>query len=383
MFIQCTKKLLDELKIKPEPTAIEEAPLFSWHANFLTINRRKTVVLVNDSNRYVIVLYGLLAKDVREFDELITEAIQTNFREEGIREEIIQQFIAHAPTITYTKTKDRSSVARMNNSIDPVYFFADLLDNKTIIQTEVSLRASRHVVGGSNSNYTKPIHELYDELEIFSGKSALQVGAVQLKVTLNLVNFRVWRRIIVPTYLNFHQLHKILQKSFGWLDYHVYESYVYDNNVGTANINKWFYYHGADHREEKTPILNIVSDEEAFDYGDDDIPMELDNKLKLSDFLPSHNSIRYNYDFGDDWQHDIEVESFIEQYNKSYPVCLDGAGTTPPEDVGGESGYMNFLETIAHESNPDREYMISWGESQRYSEFDMEQVNLLLKSYFD
>src|SRR5690625_1167470 len=124
IFIQCTKKLLDELKIKPEHTPIEEAPLFSCHANFLTIHRRKTVVLVNDSNRYVIVLYGLLAKDVSEFDELINEAIETNFREEGIREEIIQQFIAHEPTITYTTTKDRRYVARLTNSIDRVYFFA-------------------------------------------------------------------------------------------------------------------------------------------------------------------------------------------------------------------------------------------------------------------
>ena len=60
MLIQCTKKLLGELEIKPVPS-IEEAPLFSWHANIITVNRRKTVVLCNDSNRYIVVLYGLKA----------------------------------------------------------------------------------------------------------------------------------------------------------------------------------------------------------------------------------------------------------------------------------------------------------------------------------
>ena len=72
-------------KNKTEPTSIEEAPLFSWHANFLTIYRRKTVVIVNDSNRYVIVLYSLLAKGFRKLDELIIGAILTVFLEEGIK----------------------------------------------------------------------------------------------------------------------------------------------------------------------------------------------------------------------------------------------------------------------------------------------------------
>lgn len=61
MLIQCTKKLLDELNIKPgalhEPTG-EEEPLFSWHANLIKLKRRKAVVLVNDSNKYVLVLFG-------------------------------------------------------------------------------------------------------------------------------------------------------------------------------------------------------------------------------------------------------------------------------------------------------------------------------------
>src|SRR5699024_585038 len=77
MLIQCTRKLLDQLKIKPSEVPRKTQPLFSWHANILTINRRKTVVLVNDSNRYVVVLYGLLAKDFQKLDQLIFEAIIT------------------------------------------------------------------------------------------------------------------------------------------------------------------------------------------------------------------------------------------------------------------------------------------------------------------
>jgi hypothetical protein len=47
MLIQCTKKLLDQLSIRPE-FGIEEEPLFSWHANLVTMSR-KAVVLVNEN----------------------------------------------------------------------------------------------------------------------------------------------------------------------------------------------------------------------------------------------------------------------------------------------------------------------------------------------
>lgn len=38
MLIQCTKKLLDHIKVKPA-TPEDKAPLFSWHANIITLNR--------------------------------------------------------------------------------------------------------------------------------------------------------------------------------------------------------------------------------------------------------------------------------------------------------------------------------------------------------
>lgn len=50
MQICCTKKLNDELGIVPEE-GTEENDLFCWSVHLSTVNRRKTVVAVNDSNR--------------------------------------------------------------------------------------------------------------------------------------------------------------------------------------------------------------------------------------------------------------------------------------------------------------------------------------------
>jgi len=69
MLICCTKKLLIELKVEPELVE-EENSLFSWHTNIIVVNRKKVVVLVNDHNRYAVVLYGLKAKDFKRFNEI-------------------------------------------------------------------------------------------------------------------------------------------------------------------------------------------------------------------------------------------------------------------------------------------------------------------------
>ncbi|WP_202407117.1 DUF6933 domain-containing protein [Guptibacillus hwajinpoensis] len=65
MLIQCTKKLLQELKVDVV-TEVDEDPLYSWHANLIKLGRKKVVVFTNDQNRYAIVLYGVKAKDLKK-----------------------------------------------------------------------------------------------------------------------------------------------------------------------------------------------------------------------------------------------------------------------------------------------------------------------------
>lgn len=180
--------------------------------------------------------------------------------------------------------------------------------------------------------------------------------------------------------MTFRQLHQALQYAFSWQNYHLHEFYIYDNKIKDMKDDKGNINHPAYNREGKKPILNVVSDEEAFSYGDDDIPMKLDAEIKLSEYLPEHQTINYIYDFGDDWRHDIELETFIEDYDKNYPVCLEGEGNTPPEDVGGERGYKEFLKIIGDESHPNHGQMIAWNNQQRFRKFDIETVNFDLKN---
>ena len=89
--------------------------------------------------------------------------------------------------------------------------------------------------------------------------------------------------------------------------------------------------------------------------------------------------MKYTYDFGDNWQHYIEVESVIDDYDKNYPVCLAGEGNAPPEDVGGEYGYEEFLTIMADKKHPEHDQMAAWAASQGYKDFNIEQVNRAIR----
>jgi len=388
MLIQCTKKLLDELNIKPV-SHIDEEPLFSWHANLMTVNRRKTVVLVNDKNRYVIVLYGLKAKDFKKFDVVIIDAIRETLQDECIKDEIIGEFISKQ--ITYAKTKNRSMVARMNKACSMAHYFENIRRDDSINQSDVNKRISSLLVGDGKNDYITPNEEMYKDLEAFEGKPIFRCKAVELEVTLDLEKHNVWRKIIVPYNITFRKLHNVIQAAFGWKDYHLHEFYIFDGDETANNETSKIGDNPTDNgttsnpsynRAWDKPIVNLVCDEEAFDYPND-VPMKLETDIKLSEYIPEYKRIKYNYDFGDNWQHYIEVERIIDDYDVNYAVCLEGEGNTPPEDVGGEYGYEEFLEIIADEKHPEHWDMVNWGAGQGYEDFDIEMVNRMVKLWWN
>ena len=88
----------------------------------------------------------------------------------------------------------------------------------------------------------------------------------------------------------------------------------------------------------------------------------------------------YVYDSGDDWQHKIELEKIIDDYESGYPTILEGDGACPPEDVGGIPGYEEFLRVWNDQEDAEHEEMRQWGENQYYRPFDIVFRNNLLKT---
>lgn len=113
----------------------------------------------------------------------------------------------------------------------------------------------------------------------------------------------VYRTLIVPLNRTFSEFHEILQTAFSWKDYHLHEFYILDQTTAVQETN---WNHLAFTEEGYKAVLNLVSNEEAFDYPND-MEIRLEQGIKLSAFIPGCKALIYHYDFGDSWRHKIEV----------------------------------------------------------------------------
>lgn len=200
--------------------------------------------------------------------------------------------------------------------------------------------------------------------------------AYKIKVFLKDTELLIWRRIIIPSEITFKRLHDIIQFSMGWRD-----SYLYDFNI----------------IEEK---LRVTGDEEAIaeyesyfkkkltkkndPYGYVakmlEITPKLSSYMKIDKYLINYKNIEYVYDFGDYWKHSIILEEVLENYENNYPVCIEGEGACPPEDIGGIFEYEQFLKAINDKSHPKHEELKEWADKQYYKYiFDIESINKQIK----
>jgi hypothetical protein len=322
MLIHCSKKLLDELKIKPDAEMSEES-LFSWSAHLLTIDRRKMVVAVNNENRYAIVLYGLKAKDFKRLDEVISDGIRETWRAEGIKDNVIEKYLSAAGEIRFTKSKDRSAVSRLNRACEYVNFLGNYLDSTSLINSRIGKEVSRDLVGSGKNKYIYPYKEMFKELEHLAGVQIFHMVAVKLKITLRLDEHPVWRRIVVPIDRTFEELNEIIRVAFDWGYQHLHSFYLYDHQGPKVQLSP---NHHAYHEAGYKPILNIVTSPEALLFPIDmDRNFEMD--VKLSQYLPGVTKLKYLYDFGDNWEHYIEIEKVISDYDTYHLCALKEKGT--------------------------------------------------------
>ena len=92
------------------------------------------------------------------------------------------------------------------------------------------------------------------------------------------------------------------------------------------------------------------------------------------------NAIKYEYDFGDGWEHKIILEKILpfDQANQS-SSCIKGKRACPPEDCGGIWGYQELLDTLNDPKHPEYESMLEWLGGRFDSEtLDIEEINRML-----
>lgn len=358
MLIHCTKKLLDELKIAPAAPAVDYDPLFTWRANVIMLNRRKTVVLMCELNRYIVVLHGLKAKDFKELGKHIIEAIRFALSNEQINPDVIERYLAEAGDPVFAQKVDRAQTARMNKACEAVQIFAE--DQQTIDPAILGMKANRFLVGNADQDYFYPSEKMIEDLKRFGIEPMFRCHAFELAVRLELEGQDAVRKLIVPAGITFEQLHLILQASFNWYNYHLYD-------FGLLK-----------QKGQAEPDIELVMSEE--DLEDSNGHAQLMQGVKLSDYLSQYKYMLYHYDFGDGWCHHIEVTHEYERYAELLPLLIAGEGNAPPEDVGGVAGFEHFLEVMSNPSHRDYSYLKEWSQDQGYSEFNLEKAKLQVKN---
>ncbi len=177
--------------------------------------------------------------------------------------------------------------------------------------------------------------------------SATPTSVHQLKVTLLGIRPPIWRRIQVPSGVTLAKLHDIIQLGMGWHHSHLHQFQAGDTFYGDPTTLAEL-----DVRSERSARLNQVA--------------------------PSKGSrLRYEYDFGDSWEHEVLVEAVLPAGSGvRYPICLTGRRACPPEDCGGIWGYDELLAILRDPAHEEHESMVEWlGEPFDPEAFNLEEVN--------
>jgi hypothetical protein len=182
-------------------------------------------------------------------------------------------------------------------------------------------------------------------------KRAQSDQVYRLKVTLKGAKPPIWRRIDVSGDVTLYDLHLTIQATMGWDNAHLHQ---------------------------------FIIGGEFYGLPDEDMDLEVEDETRmiLDQFgFREKSKFFYEYDFGDDWQHEIVVEKVLPRKpGEPYPVCLKGKRACPPEDVGGVWGYADFLEVIRDPEHPEYEETLDWvGEGFDPEYFDLDEINARLR----
>jgi hypothetical protein len=161
----------------------------------------------------------------------------------------------------------------------------------------------------------------------------------QIKVTLLDTDPPVWRRLLVPATIRLDRLDRVIQAAMGWTNSHLHMFIHPSGRYGVPDLDFPL------HDERRTTLRDLAAQE--------------------------GETFRYEYDFGDSWEHEIVLEQLLTaEPGGRCPTCLDGAGACPPEDCGGVHGYADLVDTLADPTQPDHLHLLEWLGIEKGSDFD-------------
>jgi len=176
----------------------------------------------------------------------------------------------------------------------------------------------------------------------------------EIKIALADITPEIWRRVVVPAVISLAGLHTVIQAAMGWEDSHLHMFMVNGRRYGTPEDDDW-------------------------DRGNDQLD---DADHCLGDLVVAGDRFLYIYDFGDDWRHEVTVETLRPLgKNETVPAILAGENACPPEDCGGPFQYPGMLEALRDPDHEDHEHYRDWIGAFDAEAFDLDLANKRLRAH--
>ena len=222
---------------------------------------------------------------------------------------------------------------------------------------------------------------------------------LQLKISLEDITPKIWRRFLVKENTTFQELHDIIQAVMGWSDYHMFEFQINDiciladeegHNPAENSLKKLYESPEFIKMIEQTKLKNgsasldidkinkILKEQE---HNKKIVAHNLKSKISILIHL-ERQRFNYIYDFGDNWKHSIVVEKILDSADVPFiPFCLEGEKSCPPEDCGSIPGYYELQKIKKNKNHKEyKERIIEWlGEDFDFEYFDLDETNKELR----
>jgi len=308
-------------------------PLSTWYADVFNFNRRKCLVFYNPGTGYGMVAAYVTKKRIANLSQELLRTYQDALKDDGVSPEKIKELLTAVANPVFCRTSDRKARAHVVHVIRDAEFsmWRSVMNDPAALERAAHIMIA-HGFGGPIGDPLKAFNEIIGEvLQRRLRFGALHRDMCQVLVTIQEIDPPIWRRILIPSELKLDRSHLIIQGALGWTNSHLH-IFRAGGKAFEAIYDKSDEYEGSD-----------------------------ETQIGLYDLLTmGGGAADYVYDFGDHWQHTIQLEERILFEQPRVPTCLAGERACPPEDVGGIGGYERMLRVLADPTDDEYESFIEW-----------------------
>lgn len=336
-----------------------------WHANSVEAEEHDLIVLTNDATGLTLIFLDPYEEDYLEFGDWVSEALARLMMRMGLSEASVNDYFYKTESISVSRAVNPKLIGKNSASSQLVLTRQELVDDDEYFQESWSYEIN--LLKSGENQHKNAIEGFIQAFQQEIDMPAYTIDMAEMEIRLKLFNQEDIIRIVhVPLNLTFDGLHDVIQTIFLWEKRHLHQFIMED---GTTII-------GSDNAYQSRRF-----------YGELDDNTEIGSHYLLSDVvLRDENRVfNYVYDFGDFWEHTINVRKIWTIHKRTHPSLKMMIGDPVPEDVGGPAGYAFYMEAITDPEHPEHDEWKEWARdytSRKYLLNNVQMINSLLEKVY-